>query len=65
LQDDLGAQHDAARAGEWLSGHALIDAEVAAAIGWLAARAETEREVGREAWRASWRALARPKARFW
>jgi exopolyphosphatase/pppGpp-phosphohydrolase len=41
-----------------------LGAEVAAAIGWLAARAETEREVGREAWRASWRALARPKARF-
>jgi CHAD domain-containing protein len=65
LQDALGDQHDAARAGDWLAGHALIDAEIAAAIGWLAARAATEREVGREAWRAPFHALARPKARFW
>jgi hypothetical protein len=43
----------------------LVDAEVAVAIGWLAARAATERDVGREAWRASFQALARPKARFW
>lgn len=65
LQDALGAQHDAARAAEWLSGHDLIDAEVAAAIGWLAARAQSEREVGREAWRAPWRRLTGAKAHFW
>jgi CHAD domain-containing protein len=65
LQDVLGAQHDAARAGDWLADHPLIDTEIAAAIGWLAAQAATEREVGREAWRAPLHALARPKARFW
>jgi CHAD domain-containing protein len=65
LQEVLGAQHDAARAREWLIDRELMDATTAAALGWIAADATAQRDLGRESWRPTWRSLERPKARFW
>jgi CHAD domain-containing protein len=65
MQDVLGAQHDAARACEWLVTAQLDDAEAARAAGWFANAAMAERDDLRDAWRARWRRLARDKARFW
>lgn len=65
MQAVLGAQHDAARAGEWLLARDAEDPAMARATGWLAAGAAADREALREAWQPSWRSLGRRKARFW
>jgi CHAD domain-containing protein len=65
LQDVLGAQHDAVRAHMWFLGFEGDDPSVAAASGWLAARAAADRDALRASWRPAWESLRRPKARFW
>jgi CHAD domain-containing protein len=65
LQDALGAQHDAVRAGAWFLGHGGEDTGLARACGWFAAEAEAERVALRSAWRPAWKRLRDPKARFW
>ena len=65
LQDALGAQHDAVRAGTWFLGHGGEDTGLARTCGWFAAEAAAARDDLREAWRPAWRSLRDPKARFW
>jgi CHAD domain-containing protein len=65
LQDVLGAQHDAVRAGTWFLGHGGEDTGLARACGWFGAEAEAERVALRTAWRPAWKRLRNPKARFW
>jgi CHAD domain-containing protein len=65
MQDVLGAQHDAARASEWLVSLDVGDARTARAAGWFAADAAAEREALREAWGPAWGAVRAGKARFW
>ena len=65
MQDLLGAQHDAARASEWLVTLDVGDVRTARAAGWFAADAAAEREALRDVWRPAWRAVASGKARFW
>jgi CHAD domain-containing protein len=65
LQDVLGAQHDAVRAYAWFLGFEGDDPSAAAASGWLAARAATDRDTLRVSWRPAWDRLREPKARFW
>jgi CHAD domain-containing protein len=65
MQDILGAQHDAARASEWLIALDVGDVRTARAAGWLAADAAAERDALRGAWRPAWRDVGDRKARFW
>jgi len=65
LQDELGAQHDAARACVWFLDHGGEDTGLARACGWFAARAAAERDSRRTTWRPAWKRLRDPKARFW